>query len=510
MTIRLFVATCLALAGCMMQDTQAADLIGIDMQNVVICPVNVESDLPPAFTEAECETGSARKIDPQNTALWVKANITIPASMRDDKQPYSVYVFGKSSSRVYFNGTYLGQNGTPSLSAKDEFPGTIDAMFYVPAALIQDGTNHIVLQLSSHHGFLSLANPVTFIGFGSHRSSSFYFQRYLGLSLIPLGALALGALYFLFASFSPSNRQANVLLLLMSFLAACQLMAEISRAIWSYSYPLHDVRLLLIVSLAILFGFCFLRYITMKLDLKKQWSWSFAGFVMTILAVVEIPGFDAKATMAILVPTVFSTLLIAYRLFKQPGKELAVYFAVFLVFSVIVMLNLGSFHDIFFYYVITAILCSLIVQQALRLNREQKQRKAEQSLIAKLQFKLEQNQQKNQPEKISINSAGKIELIDSEQIAYCQAAGDYVDLYLRDNKHILYSGNLKDLETQLPSTFLRVHRSYLVNMDYIQSLSNKSSDHQKTPAGGGFLSLSGGYEVPVSRRIMPMVRNAIQ
>jgi DNA-binding LytR/AlgR family response regulator len=85
-----------------------------------------------------------------------------------------------------------------------------------------------------------------------------------------------------------------------------------------------------------------------------------------------------------------------------------------------------------------------------------------------------------------------------------------VDLYLRDNKHILFSGNLKELETQLPSTFLRVHRSYLVNMDYIQSLSNKSSDQQKTPAGGGFLLLNGGYEVPVSRRIMPMVRSAIQ
>jgi hypothetical protein len=510
MTIRLFVATCLALAGFVMQHAQAADLIGIDMQEVIICPVKAGSDLPPEFIEADCETVSARKIDPQNTALWIKTKITIPASMLDDKQPHSVYVFGKTSSRVYFNNTYLGQNGTPSLLAKYEFPGNIDAMFYVPPDLIQEGTNHIVLQLSSHHGFLSLGNPVTFIGFGFHRSSTFFFQKYLGISLIPLGALVLGALYFLVASFSPSNRKANVLLLLMSFLAACQLMAEISRAIWSYSYPLHDVRLLLIVSLVVLFGACLLRYITMKLELERQWLWTIAGVVITILAAVAIPGFDAKTTMAILVPTVFGTVLIAIRLFKQPGKELAVYFAMFLVFSFIIMLNLGSFHDIFFYYVITGILCSLFVQQALRRNREQKQRKVEQAQIAKLQFKLEQNQQKNQPEKISINSAGKIELIDSEQIAYCQAAGDYVDLYLSDNKHILFSGNLKELETQLPSTFLRVHRSYLVNMDYIQSLSNKSSDQQKTPAGGGFLLLNGGYEVPVSRRIMPMVRSAIQ
>ena len=103
----------------------------------------------------------------------------------------------------------------------------------------------------------------------------------------------------------------------------------------------------------------------------------------------------------------------------------------------------------------------------------------------------------------------KVELIASEQIAYCKAAGDYVELYLDGNKEILFSGNLKELETQLPTTFLRVHRSYLVNMDYIRSLSSKSLKQEKAISGGGFLTLEGDHEVPVSRRIMPQVRNAL-
>lgn len=502
MTIRLILASCLAIASLAVQNARAAELVPVEWDNVVVCPVKAIDDSQPQFNEPECESVSIWQVDPQNTALWIKTRVKIPPQMLSDNKPHGIYVFGKTSSRVYFNGEFIGQNGTPSYLAKDEFPGKIDEIFYVPASLIQQGTNQIVLKLSSHHGFLSLGNPITFVGFGTHHDSSYFYQGTLGLSLIPLGALVLGALYFLVASFSPFNRQANVLFLLMSFLAACQLLAEIFRKLYSYSYPLHDVRLLLIVTLSVCFGACLLRYITMKLELARQWQWTVAGFVITILAVFAIPGFDAKTTVAILVPTGFSTLLIAHQLYMQRSKELIAYLGVFIAFTLIITINLNSFHDLLFYYLITVILCFLFVQQALKLNREQKQ-------ISRLLFKLEQNQKHDESRKITISSAGKIELVNSGQIAYCQAAGDYVDLYLGDNQQKLFSGNLKDLEAQLPDTFLRVHRSYLVNMEYIQSLSSKGSRQQKSPAGGGYLLLSGGYEVPVSRRIMPMVRSAI-
>jgi len=207
-------------------------------------------------------------------------------------------------------------------------------------------------------------------------------------------------------------------------LAAFQLFAEISRGLFTYSYPLHDLRLLLIVSLAVGFGVCLLRYVAMKLELKKPWSWTTFGFVITLVAVIAIPGFDAKTTIAILIPTLVCTNLIGYRLFKNASKELMAYFAVFMAFTFTIIINLSGFHDILFYYIITGILCFLFAQQALNLNREQKQRKAE--------------------------------------------------------------------------------------MDYIQTLSKTSNADQKTPVGGGFLLLTGGFEVPVSRRIMPVVRNAIQ
>ena len=505
------------------------NLVSVSLDQVIVCGVSADSTnsvagdsiaansipselsvRPPSFSEPECKTQSGREIDPQNTALWAKFALNIPKTMLNDKQPVSVYVSGKTSSRVYFNGAYLGQNGTPSLRASEEFPGKIDAMFYVPPSLIKANDNHIVIQFSSHHGFLKLASPINFIGFGSYAATSAILQQSLRRSLIPLGALILGALYFFVASFSPLNRQINILFLIMSSLAACQLFAEISRALFSYSYPMHDLRLMLIASLSCSFGICLLYFISLKLELPKAWIWTVLGGLVSLISVYLVPGFDLKTVIGILLPSCFCTTFIAVQLFKRPSKELLVSFLVFLAFIAIVIMTLNRFHDILFYYIITAVLGFLFIQQALKLNKEQKQRNIEQQQIAKLQFKLEQNQQKKQPQKISINSAGKVDLIASEQIAYCKAAGDYVELYLEGNKEILFSGNLKELETQLPTTFLRVHRSYLVNMDYIQALSSKSHNQQIAAAGGGFLTLKGDYEVPVSRRIMPQVRNAIR
>ncbi len=92
---------------------------------------------------------------------------------------------------------------------------------------------------------------------------------------------------------------------------------------------------------------------------------------------------------------------------------------------------------------------------------------------------------------------------------FCKAAGDYVELNLKDHQQRLFTGSLKELEATLPNTFLRVHRSYLVNVAFIRSLNTKSSK-QAENSGAGFLQLHDENEVPVSRRIMPTVRNYIK
>lgn len=491
------------------QQSQAKKLVSIDYNGAVICPSQNDNSSPPSFDEENCTTTHASFIDPQNTAIWVRVNLNIPQEMLNSKQPYSVYVSGKTSSKVYFNKHFIGQNGTPNLLPEYEFPGKIDSMFYVPPQLIKQKPNHIALFLSSHHGFLDLKSPLNFIGLGIYSDPTYFIQSNVWRSFIPLGALILGTLYFAVSCFSPYQRRTNVLFLLMSVIAASQLIMELSRALYSYPYPFHDIRLLLIVSLSVSFGSCLLIYIVFKFAPNRQRFWIIPGILLTIIGVYLLPGFDLKTALAIFIPSILSTILIFNQLRQNQTKELFIYLLAFMFVTITIIMNLKAFHDLIFYYVLTGVLGFLFIQQALKLSQEQSKRKEEEQQVIRLQLILDQNKQKEKPNKIKIISAGKIELVSANDISYCKAAGDYAEICLANNKEILFSGNLKVLEKQLPTTFLRVHRSYIVNMDFIVSLKSTQSSSQKNSTKSGMLQLKSDKEVPVSRRIMPMVRSVI-
>lgn len=486
----------------------AQTLIPITFNEVTVCPAPTDTNSPPTFNEPDCNKTTAVDIDPQNKALWVKANIELPDEVLKNDQPYAVYVYAKTSSRVFFNGSYLGQNGTPSAAADKEFAGRMDASFYVPPALLTQKHIELVLQLSSHHGFLHLRAPVHFIGFGSYSLASNSIWQDSWISLLPLGALIMGALYFAVSSFNPYRRQTHLLFFLMALFAASQLLAELSRYLFTYAYPMHDVRLILIVSLSFGFGCCLWIYNVLKFTEKPHGIWIAAGVSLTLVSVLLIEGFDSKTASAILTPALLSILLLAYRITQQQTKNLWLFLAVYSLLTASIVLTQGRFHDTVFYYIISVVLGFLFVQQALELSKEQARRKTEEQQVAKLQLKLDQLSQKQTPHKLKISSAGKVEFVATDTLVYCKAAGDYTELFFSDQKTILYSGNLKELESQLPSTFLRVHRSYVVNTDCIAAL-EKSTGQQNAATSTGFLLMNNGEQVPVSRRILPMVRSAL-
>jgi DNA-binding LytR/AlgR family response regulator len=68
-----------------------------------------------------------------------------------------------------------------------------------------------------------------------------------------------------------------------------------------------------------------------------------------------------------------------------------------------------------------------------------------------------------------------------------------------DGREILHADSLNALEESLPATFVRVHRSHIVNTAHVRTLEREAS-------GVGRLRLANGAEVPVSRRVLPRVR----
>jgi len=82
------------------------------------------------------------------------------------------------------------------------------------------------------------------------------------------------------------------------------------------------------------------------------------------------------------------------------------------------------------------------------------------------------------------------EVVKTHDIILCKADGNYTEFYFADGKKKVVSKNLKFFEALLCEYhFLRIHKSYLVNVDEIVAYHKGK---------GGMVTLSNGQEVEVS------------
>ncbi len=78
--------------------------------------------------------------------------------------------------------------------------------------------------------------------------------------------------------------------------------------------------------------------------------------------------------------------------------------------------------------------------------------------------------------------------LDVKEILWLEAAGDYVKIHLKERTHIVYA-TLKKLTSRLsPRQFVRIHRSYMVNVSKISQIepSNLTIDKKVLPVSQGF------------------------
>lgn len=476
-------------------------------QTVKVCDATAQPDWPVDFSAPGCLQIPLLEVDPQNKALWLQIPLELTAQQITQLEPpLALYLYAKASSSVYLNGHHLGDNGLPG-KLPDEIAGKMDVRFFVPHHLLQQGENQLVIKMSAQHSFLSLPNPVHFVAVAHYQPPQFYLQQHSESMLLLLGVLLASALYFAVRCLQPLQRSRHILLALMSFFAAAQLCAEIARGLFSYAYPIHDLRLLLITALSFAFGLCLLIFIAQRFAKRHSQRWIYTGVILTLLLMLLVPGFDNKTTIATFIPVIVSVLLTAQHWHHSRGYKSAATVVTLSLFVVIIGLTADYFHENLYFLLVTLLLGFLFMQQAKDYNVLLSNQQLDKERLAKLTLRLEQNQQHSTPATLKIVSAGKVDIINTADITFCQAAGDYSEINLLDSRQHLYNGTLKSLESELPSTFLRVHRSYLVNLQQVKLLTTSTD---KSSGSAASLFLHNGLQLPVSRRLIPSVRQAVK
>ena len=95
-------------------------------------------------------------------------------------------------------------------------------------------------------------------------------------------------------------------------------------------------------------------------------------------------------------------------------------------------------------------------------------------------------------ERIVVKDGPKVTVVHLDRLDWVQAQDDYV-LLRTEGKNLLKQQTLATLEAQLdPSRFIRIHRSYLLNLDRLVRVEQDSKEHRDA-------ILRDGTRLPVSR-----------
>lgn len=106
-----------------------------------------------------------------------------------------------------------------------------------------------------------------------------------------------------------------------------------------------------------------------------------------------------------------------------------------------------------------------------------------------------------QPEMIAVTLGGTTRMIRRDDVRYVQAQGDYARLHTEEASYLVRVP-MADLERQWADAgFVRVHRSYLVALGHVTRV-RLGGDHAGVTVGGA--------ELPVSRRLLPALRERLE
>lgn len=104
--------------------------------------------------------------------------------------------------------------------------------------------------------------------------------------------------------------------------------------------------------------------------------------------------------------------------------------------------------------------------------------------------------QSTQPNTLHIKSEGKTIRINPTDILYIEGLKEYVSYYTKDER-IISLASIKHLMDTLPQDFIRIHKSYIVNSQYVKALN------------GNTLELLNGHVLPIGKTFKERVTKVL-
>lgn len=138
----------------------------------------------------------------------------------------------------------------------------------------------------------------------------------------------------------------------------------------------------------------------------------------------------------------------------------------------------------------------------LAVNRALKQKKLEQSNLEDLLQSLRGDRKSSYDSHIFVQKSEKLFNLPVEEIVYLEASGDYTIITTKTDQFVSSSGIGKLDEIMNPDTFIRVHRSTIINLNFLKEIERHFN-------GGMVVKMQNGKSFPVSRTYAKAIRKKV-
>ena len=128
--------------------------------------------------------------------------------------------------------------------------------------------------------------------------------------------------------------------------------------------------------------------------------------------------------------------------------------------------------------------------------------KLEQNNVGELLRSLKTENKTSYDSHIFVQKSEKLLNLSVEEIMFLEASGDYTILTTKGDQFVSSSGIGKLEEILNPETFIRVHRSTIININFLKEI-------EKHFNGGMIVKMQTGKSFPVSRTYAKVIRKKV-
>lgn len=418
--------------------------------------------------------GNRFQIGTENAIQEVRFRVSLD---NDEKwrRPVGLMMGGPFSAEVFWDGHKIGDKGIVGSTSSEETAGPIDFISFIPSEWLSPGEHEIRVRLSTQHLFASDDSVFHYIWLAPYRESGRRDLRYYAVPLIILSALMLLS----FQSFRIGRNAGNDLHIgigLYGFSIVVLLLSEVSRALVNYPYPYHELRGLVgwvsnVTAGLTLFYAC-LKTTSGRLPIAVL----SLGFLVAVLSyLIPMSSGDERLALDFMLLVLTPSLVFSYLALKGETSYLSTLPLFWLTCVVSNSLSTGLFLDSYQF------IGSLILMGGAWLW-----------VYVEIKPSEQHQADVNKTASFIIQSTGQQKVIPVMGCYALKGEGNYTNLMLADGKTVLHQDGLGAIMETSPMDFVRVHKSYAINLKSVKGL--------KSAAGSKYwVEMMNGQTIPVSR-----------